>query len=130
MYPYNFPTPLDNDVFETSPKMIRTVTLTSPDFRVDATDVVQVYFNDDDGKSFLIIFVQHITHELIHADPLVTLQNSSYMLNESSTEDVIEICVVLEGPPGGLGPGESFDIIFSKLSSTASKNDCSSSQSF
>ena len=53
-------------------------------------------------------------------DPVITLQHSSYMLNEASAEKIIHICVILQGPSGGLATGLSFDITFSVEEDSAS----------
>lgn len=61
-------------------------------------------------------------YKLLYADPTVSLIHSNYTVSEGPHQEDITICAVLEGPSGGLAPGESVNISFLVVQDTASKN--------
>ncbi|XP_064396224.1 uncharacterized protein LOC135343165 isoform X3 [Halichondria panicea] len=84
----------NDNVYQTSPVLMETVTLSKMNGqgRLDLTNTVAtVTINDDD-------------------DPVLALSQLSYTFAEA-TEETGEICVVLEGPSGGLATG-TLEVLF------------------
>ncbi len=104
----------DDDIYATSPIPVYTVVLSisSPNSRVTVGGISQTIVNvsDDDGMSVMCVydllsFRGHAVDILVFLiDPVLALSQSSYTFAEV-TEETGEICVVLEGPPGGLETG-------------------------
>ena len=95
-----------------------TVSLSSSQTMVTATGSTSVTITDDDGKLLGIRLSIAYMINNTNSDPVVGLIQSSYTVREG-TDEMVSVCAVLRGPPGGLS--QEFTVTLSANPGTGSE---------